>query len=304
MAIPEFQSIMLPLLKYSADQKEHSMRNSEIYIIDYFKLSEIESKQRTPSGLQRTVYNRIHWAKTDLIKAGLLMRIGRLFKITPLGLNLLKESPNRIDRAYLAHRFPEFAEYRNQRNIETIPEQINEFIVNETQTPQEMLEYGYQQIRKNLSQEILIAVKEASPDFFEKLAVELLVKLGYGGTLADAGKAIGKSGDEGIDGIIKEDKLGLDIIYIQAKRWEGTVGRPEIQRFIGALTAKRANKGVFLTTSSFTPDAKTCVENIPQKIVLVDGIMLTQLMIENNIGVSNVISYEIKKVDSDYFIEE
>lgn len=304
MAIPDFQSTMLPLLKYTADQKEHNMRDAESYIADYFKLSEEERKQRTPSGLQRTIYNRVHWAKTDLIKAGLLAKVGRSFKVTQRGLDFLKETPQRIDRAYLAQHFPEFAEYKNQRSTEARTEQITELKVDETQTPQEMLEYGYQQIRKNLSQEVLTAIKEASPEFFEKLSVELLVKLGYGGTLADAGKAIGKSGDEGIDGIIKEDKLGLDIIYIQAKRWEGTVGRREIQGFVGALIAKRANKGVFITTSSFTHDAKMYVESIPQKVVLIDGEMLAQLMIDNDIGINKIVGYDLKRIDSDYFIEE
>lgn len=313
MPIPNFQSIMLPLLKYTSDQKEHNMRDAETYIVNYFKVSEAESKQKTPSGLQRTIYNRVHWAKTYMVRAVLLVVPRRgAFQITQRGLDVLKTEPKEVDIQYLL-QFPEFMNFKKQKNQDAElyqNDKINAEIVaiqeisRKILTPEETLDYSYQQIRENLSQEILVAIKEASPEFFEKLSVELLVKLGYGGTLTDAGKAIGKSGDEGIDGIIKEDKLGLDVIYIQAKRWEGVVGRPEIQGFVGALVAKRANKGVFITTSSFTHDAKTYVESIPQKVVLIDGEMLAQLMIDHDIGVSKIVGYDLKMIDSDYFIEE
>ena len=167
-----------------------------------------------------------------------------------------------------------------------------------------MLEYGYQKIKRELAQELIESVKKSSPRFFEKLVVELLLKMGYGGSLKDAGKAVGQSGDGGIDGIIKEDKLGLDIIYIQAKRWENVVGSGEIRNFVGSLVGQKANKGVFITTSGFTKDASEYVKTITHKVILIDGEMLAQLMIENNVGVSGVINYEVKKIDSDYFIEE
>ena len=166
------------------------------------------------------------------------------------------------------------------------------------------MEYGYQKINVALSQELLGSVKQISPGFFEKLVVELLISMGYGGSRVDAGQAIGQSGDGGIDGIIKEDKLGLDVIFIQAKRWEGVVGSKEIRNFVGSLVGQKANKGVFITTSGFTKDAKEYVKSITHKVILIDGDMLTRLMIENSIGVSKVISYDIKKIDSDYFLED
>jgi restriction system protein len=172
------------------------------------------------------------------------------------------------------------------------------------QTPEELLEDGYQRIRQELAQELLNRVKSSSPRFFERLVVELLVKMGYGGSIKDAGQVIGKSGDEGIDGTIKEDRLGLDVIYIQAKKWEGAVGRPEIQKFVGALYGQRAKKGVFITTSSFSHEATEYVKNIDNKIVLIDGKQLTELMIDHGVGVAIVSTYEVKKVDNDYFTEE
>jgi restriction system protein len=179
-----------------------------------------------------------------------------------------------------------------------------EVSVNGQQTPEELLEYSYQRIRQDLAQEMLNKVKESSPSFFERLVVELLVRMGYGGSRADAGKAVGKSGDEGIDGIIKEDRLGLDAIYIQAKKWEGTVGRPEIQKFVGALHGQGAKKGVFITTSTFSNEARDYVSRGDSlKIVLIDGQELAQLMIDFDVGVAKVSSYEIKKLDFDYFTD-
>lgn len=172
------------------------------------------------------------------------------------------------------------------------------------QTPEELLEISYQDIRKSLAQEILSKIKLCSPSFFERLVVELLVKMGYGGSRSDAGKAIGRSGDEGIDGIIKEDKLGLDIIYIQAKRWENVVGRPEIQKFVGALAGQGAKKGIFITTSRFTNEAKDYIPRNETKIVLIDGEQLANLLIDYNLGVSTQAVYELKKIDLDYFEEE
>lgn len=173
-----------------------------------------------------------------------------------------------------------------------------------TYTPEEALESAYQRLRDDLAIELLQQIKSSSPSLFEKLVVELLVKMGYGGSRHDAGKAIGKSGDEGIDGIIKEDRLGLDIIYIQAKRWENTVGRPDIQKFAGALEGQRARKGIMITTSSFSQDAYDYVSRINSKIVLIDGKRLAQLMIDNNLGVNSLATYDIKRIDSDYFTEE
>ncbi|MEZ4525936.1 MAG: restriction endonuclease [Desulfobacterales bacterium] len=172
------------------------------------------------------------------------------------------------------------------------------------QTPEEQLEDAYENIRESLATEILEQLKSVAPDFFERIIVEVIVKMGYGGTRRDAGQAVGKSGDGGIDGIIKEDRLGLDIIYLQAKRWQGTVGRPEIQKFAGALQGQRAKKGIFITTSDFSKEARDYAAMIENKIVLIDGKQLAQYMIDFNVGVTTVSTYEIKKLDSDYFTDE
>lgn len=221
------------------------------------------------------------------------------FRITDLGLDVLSKHPKEINVKFL-EQFPQFIEFRNLRRERIEEEQKEE----SEQTPQELLEYGYQRIKRELAQELLEQVKQSTPRFFEKLVVDLLIKMGYGGSLKDAGKAIGQSRDGGIDGIIKEDKLGLDIIYIQAKRWDNVVGSIEVRNFVGSLAGQHANKGVFITTSSFTKDALEYVKTIPHKVILIDGEMLTQLMIENDIGVTKVTSYDIKKIDSDYFEEE
>lgn len=200
-------------------------------------------------------------------------------------------------------QYPEFIEFQtSKKDVDSDSE--NQFDKFEEKTPQESLEYGYQKIKRGLAKELLDLIKSCSPSFFERIVVELLLKMGYGGSMKDAGKAIGQSGDGGVDGIIKEDKLGLDVLYVQAKRWEGTVGRPEIHKFVGALQGQRAKKGIFITTSNFSKDAIEYVQNIDTKIVLIDGEELAQLMIENDIGVSKIASYEIKKIDSDFFEEE
>jgi restriction system protein len=303
MAVPDYQSIMLPLLKLAGDKQEHTIRGAIDHIAETFKLTESDKKEVLPSGQQYIIDNRVGWARTYLKKAGLLESTKRAyFKITDLGLEVLKKNPNEINVKFL-EQFPLFIEFRNIKkekdNHEEQPEESNS-----TQTPQELLEYGYQKIKRDLAQELLISVKQSSPQFFEKLVVELLLAMGYGGSRKDAGQAVGQSGDGGIDGIIKEDKLGLDVIYLQAKRWENVVGSKEIRNFVGSLVGQKANKGVFITTSGFTKDSLEYVKTITHKVILIDGEMLTQLMIENNIGVSKIISYDIKKIDSDYFIED
>ena len=301
MSIPDYQKIMLPLLKYSGDKKEHSIREAITHISELFNLTEEEKRELLPSGQQKVINNRTAWSKTYLIKAGLLESTRRsYFIITENGLNVLKENLIEIDIKYL-EQFPEFVEFRTVKKDEKERPAQEE----QQKTPQELLEFNYQKIEDELAQEILKTVKDNHPNFFERLVVELLLKMGYGGSRKDAGKAIGKSSDEGIDGIIKEDKLGLDTVYIQAKRWEGSVGRPEIQKFVGALHGQGAKKGIFITTSNFSKEAIGYASNMNDpKIVLIDGIQLTNLMIDNDIGVSKVATYEIKKIDTDYFSEE
>jgi restriction system protein len=214
----------------------------------------------------------------------------------------LKNQPEKINVNFL-EQFDEFLQFRERREK---PAENHEASENggETQTPEEAIELAYLRIRQSLADEILQTVKNCSPSFFESLVIDVLVKMGYGGTRKDAGKAIGRSGDGGIDGIINEDRLGLDVIYIQAKKWENSVGRPEIQKFAGALQGQRAKKGIFITTSTFTKEAQEFASRIESKITLIDGETLSQLMIDYNVGINLVASYELKRIDSDYFIEE
>lgn len=309
MPIPDYQTIMLPLLKLASDQKEHTLRESVGLLAAYFKLSEEERNELQPSGQQSLFNNRVAWASTYLRKAGMLESTGRgIFKITKRGMDILKEKPKAITPVLL-ERFSEFTQFKVKReklNDLSITNNSNHNLISEgsTLTPEETIDVAYQTIRQSLISELLLKIKECSPEFFERLVIDLLVKMGYGGTRKDAGKAIGRSRDGGIDGIINEDRLGLDVIFIQAKRWEGTVGRPEIQKFVGALQGNKAKKGVFITTSSFTKDAESYTASIQVNIVLIDGEMLANFMIDHNVGVSQVYSYDIKRLDSDYFVTE
>ena len=306
MPVPDFQSIMLPFLKFSSDGNEHTPREAVEFLATEFGLSESEREELLPSGTQRIFENRVAWTKTHLLKAGLLDSPKRaMIVITERGLNVLKQNPTQINVKFLK-QFPEFVEFQTPKRPENNPEEISSGSDDASvQTPDEILESTYLSIRKTLSQDLLAKIVSLSPAFFERLVVELLVKMGYGGSIKDAGKAIGKSGDEGIDGTIKEDKLGLDVIYIQAKRWApgNVVGRPELHKFVGALAGQGAKKGVFITTSSFTKEARDYAPRNETKIVLIDGEELTQLMIDYNLGVSIQQTYEIKRMDNDYFDE-
>ncbi len=303
MAIPDFQTIMLPLLQLASDSQEHSLREAYDRLADKFQLTEDERKELLPSGQQELFHNRVAWARTYLKMADLLQTTRRgYFKITDRGLSAIGKKPDRIDKKYL-EQFEEFQEFKSRKHSKEAEEEESDSPTIE-KTPEEVLETAYQSLRDDLANELLQTIKSSSPNLFEKIVIELLVKMGYGGSRQDAGRAIGKSGDEGIDGIIKEDRLGLDIIYIQAKRWENTVGRPEIQRFAGALQGQRARKGIFITTSNFSNEAQEYASRIESKIVLIDGEHLSQLMIDHNLGVSPMALYEVKKLDSDYFVEE
>jgi restriction system protein len=307
MSIPDYQSCMLPLLEFAADGEPHRVAEAVEALSERFGLTPEEREEFLPSGTQYVISNRVGWARTYLKKAGLLSDPKRShLQITARGREILASKPDRIDIAYL-RRFEEFNEFRFKLNKkEPAGDQADEVEAVPTahSTPEEALEYGYQKLSENLSDELKERVLAASPAFFERLVVELLVKMGYGGSLKEAASVVGKSGDAGIDGIIKEDKLGLDAIYVQAKRWESVVGRPEIQKFAGALLGQKARKGIFITTSGFTKEAIDYVNGIEAKIVLLDGDKLTKLMIENSLGISTVRNYEIKRIDSDYFEEE
>jgi len=299
MAIPDYQTIMLPLLKYASDGKEHLTRESINYLAGEFNLSDEERKELLPSGKQALFDNRVGWATTYIKKAGLIESNKKgFFIITERGQEILNQKPEKIDIKFL-NQFPEFVEFRKPTKAPPPPPPGNG-----DKNPEETLEAAYQELQDGLASELLQTVKQCPPDFFERLVVDVLIKMGYGGSRKEAGQAVGKTSDGGIDGIIKEDKLGLDIIYIQAKRWEGTVGRPEIQKFAGALQGQRARKGIFITTSNFTKDALNYVENIDTKIILIDGQRLTELMIAHNVGANTTAIYEVKKIDTDYFIED
>lgn len=302
MPIPDFQTLMLPLLRFCADGGEHGRHDALPFLAQEFALSESELAELLPSGKQAKFNNRIAWAKSYLKQAGLLETTTRgIFRISERGRSVLADNPVRVDMIYL-ERFPEYQAFRSGQRFGT---QQDDAAGNIQQvTPEELLESGYLQIRTALAADLLAQVKSASPKFFERTVVDFLLCMGYGGTREDAGQVVGKSNDGGIDGIIKEDRLGLDVIYIQAKRWEGDVGSSEIRNFIGALSVHKAEKGVFITTSGFTKNARETAAKVNSKIVLIDGPTLAELMIDFGLGVSTVNTYEIKRIDSDFFVED
>jgi len=303
MTLPDYQALMLPLLKYAGN------RNTEITTTEAvdalakeLNLTEEDLREILPSGTQYTFVNRVGWAATYMKKAGLLKTTRRgYYQITERGRELLAKEPKLINVKTL-ERYPEFMEFKKSKGTQV--SNNKETDERKPITPSEALEEAYKNLRDELANELLDKLKSTSPTFFERVVVDLLVKMGYGGSRSDAGRAIGKSGDGGIDGIIKEDKLGLDVVYVQARRWNNTpVGSPDVMQFAGALQAQRANKGIFITTSRFTDEARSYVSQIGSKIVLIDGEQLTSLMIENDVGVSTISLYPVKKIDSDYFDE-
>jgi len=304
MPIPDYQTIMLPLLKFTSDEKEHHVRDMIDHLADVFQLSTEERRTLLPSGNDIAFDNKVKWARLYLGKAGLLesKRVG-YWKITKSGLQVLSQHPSRID-VKLLEQLPQYREWKKTFSKETKKEAPDKVKVIEEQTPEEALEYGYQQMRNDLRQQLLKEVRNVSSRFFEKLVVDLLVKMGYGGTVRDAARVVGGTGDEGIDGVIKEDRLGLDTIYVQAKQWQNPVGRPKLMEFVGALKGQKANRGVFITTSKFTNDAIDYVSKVDSRVVLIGGDQLAELMIDFHIGVSPSITYEIPRLDSDYFSEE
>lgn len=301
MTIPVFQQIMLPLLQLLEDKQEHSLRQVIDSLTNQFNLTEEEQHELLPSGKQAIFDNRVGWARTHLKKAGLIESTRRgFFRITDRGLQVLNQKPTKIDVKFL-NQFEEFREFRAIRREKPTESDEEE---PET-TPEEALANAYQDLKNNLASELLQQLKASSPRQFENIVIDLLVAMGYGGSRKEAAKAIGRSGDEGIDGIINEDRLGLDVIYVQAKKWESTtVGRPEIQKFAGALQGQHARKGIFITTSNFSKEAADFASRVDNKIILLDGDTLVQYMIDHNIGVTPSVNYEVKKIDLDYFTEE
>jgi restriction system protein len=307
MPIPDYQTVMLPLLRLAGDNAEHKFRDAVERLAIEFSLSDAERSELLPSGTAFLFDNRVGWARTYLKQAGLLSSPKRgYFLITPAGQSLLAQKPDFIDVEKLL-QFDAFRAFRSRRRVavdgaDAAPAVVVEETLSlEVETPEDQLASAYQRLRRELELDLLEQVKSSTPSFFEQLVIDLLVAMGYGGSRQDAGRAIGKSGDGGIDGIIKEDKLGLDAIYVQAKRWSGSVGRPDIQKFAGALQGHRANKGVFITTSTYSREALEYVGLIGSKIILISGVELVSLMIDHGVGVSTVGMYEVKKIDADYF---
>ena len=297
---------MLPLLEITSDKEVHKFRDVVDKISDHFKLTEDERNELLPSGNQALIDNRVGWARFYLTKAGLLKSEKRgTHQITEQGLKLLESKPTEL-RTRDLEQFKQFVDFKDsisKRNDEEIDDNSTIEDEQNIETPEEALEYAYLKLKNDLSRDMLDTIKSCSPAFFEKLVVDLLTKMGYGGSRKDAGQALGKTGDGGIDGIIKEDKLGLDTIYIQEKKWENPVPVREIRDFAGALLSKKARKGIFITTSSFPKSAFAFVESIEHRTILIDGERLADLMFEFNVGLSKQSLYEVKKIDSDYFEE-
>ena len=313
MAIPDYESLMLPLLQCLGRCEEVAFAEVVDELAKHFGLSEEEQEQLLPSGRYPVFRSRVGWARMYLKHAALLTAPRRGYmRITPRGTALLAESPTSIDNRLL-ERFPEFKEFRRRSAAGDAPGQtpgqlapLHDGASAEPRlSPEEQMETAFQTLGLTLRTDLASQIMACSPAFFEELVVQLLLKMGYGGSRKEAGKAVGRTGDGGIDGVIAEDRLGLDSIYVQAKRWTGSVGEPDIRNFLGALVGRGASKGVFITTSSFSEPARSfAARSIQQKLVLIDGERLAELMIEHDLGVSTVATYQIKRLDSDFFVDE
>jgi len=300
MAIPTYEDIMLPFLQHLSDGQVHTLKSLQEALSDGFNMTEEEKNRLFPSGRQNMFYNRLGWARTYLKKSLLINAvISGHFQITQRGLDLLAASPTKITNKLLG-QYSEFVAFKRpakEAKTQLIPMDDDETV----STPREQMDESYQAIQNALAEDLLQKIAANSPSFFEQLVLDVLLKMGYGGSREDAAQVVGKTGDEGIDGIIKEDRLGLDVIYVQAKRWKNSAGSPDIQTFIGALQLKNAQKGIFITTSTFTQQAKDIAARVGNRIVLIDGMMLAQLMIEFGVGVSSEMVYDMKRLDLDYF---
>jgi restriction system protein len=291
---------MLPLLKLAGDGEVHRVRDVVDLISNYFQLSKELRRDALPDGRNRLTH-RTEWARTYLKKAGLLEYPSRgCFKVTGRGLEVLRSAPSVLDNKFLS-KFPEFREFKTRKHDEELEVASSEI---SSVDPEEAIDNSYQTLRSEIESDLLLRLKAASPTFFEQVVIDLLVSMGYGGSRKGAARAIGRSGDEGIDGVIDEDALGLDVVYVQAKRWnDKAVGRQDIQQFVGALQGKRARKGIFITTSTFRQSASDYVLTIANKVVLIDGQRLATLLFDHNVGVSDSRTYVVKKIDTDYFDE-
>ena len=309
MAIPDYQALMLPVLRLAA-KGEQRVADVADHVANEFGLSAEEKETLLPSGRQRVLNNRIHWAKFYMSKAGLITSPARgRFVATEEGRKLLATNPDQINVASLM-KWPSFQEFYK---AEKAPASDSADVVLEakepksnTVTPEEQIETAYQAVQSVLRTDLLDRIAQNSPSFFEQLIVDLLVAMGYGGSRKDAASQLGGSGDGGVDGVINEDRLGLDRVYVQAKRYGkgNVVGRPDVQGFVGSLVGLGAQKGVFVTTSTFSPQAREFVQHLSQRVILIDGQSLADLMIEHGVGVRTSKAIEFKRLDEDFFSED
>lgn len=306
MPIPDYQTLMRPLLEVLADDAEHPLRDIKDKVAIHFDLTPDEREQMLPSGVATVFTDRLSWARYYLQRAGMLQQPRRsVYQLTDSGRALLRQVSGRITAAHLRERSPDFQQWVDGTRPSSTQQRAEpESPLEQQNTPEETLANAYGNLRRAVESDLLARLAAGSPGFFEQVVVRLLVAMGYGGSLQDAGRAIGRTGDEGIDGIINEDRLGLDVVYVQAKRWTATIGRPDIQQFAGALAGKRARKGVFITTSGFSTEARAYVGSIEPRIVLISGEQLAAFMFEHNVGVAPASTYEVKKVDADFFDED
>lgn len=305
MGVPGFQDLMLPLLTIAADGQEHTISEVIEKLPIQMNISEEDQKELLPSGTQTILYNRVAWAITYLSKSLLLDKCGRgRFKISSRGSDVLKKNPVRIDINFL-DQFSEFREFKTKKAVKAWDTRKHTMPIpastDSENTPAERLESAYEELRETLADDLQSHIRESTPKFFEHLVIRLLVAMGYGGGQIDRTEVTGKSGDEGIDGIIQEDKLGLDMVYIQAKKWDNSVGPGEIDKFVGSLMRKKATKGVFITSGTYTNGARNAAREAAVKVRLIDGEELADLMIDFNVGVAPSDTYVVKKVDTDFF---
>ena len=305
MPIPSTEALILPLLKITADGRIHETHETTEQLADELGLSKTERTQRTADETAQQINYNAAWAKTYLRKAGLIEERGYgKFQITNRGRELLATGPDKLDINAL-RQSPEFQKWRDTRKQDPPAEEVTGRRPKGREVAEVGLEEAHALLRQKLATEVLEKTRDGSPELFEKLVIDTLLAMGYGGSRAEAGKAIGKSGDEDIDGLIKQDRLGLDTVYVQAKRWtKRTIGRPDVQQFAGALQGKRARKGVFITTSTFSKDARDYADKIDSKVVLINGNELCGLMIDHGVGVTTDRTYEVKRIDADYFTEQ
>lgn len=307
MPVPGYQEFMLPLVKLASDGREHKIADAIESLADQFGLDATDREIMLPSGTQTQLYNRVTWALTYLTKSLLLEKTARgHFKIAPRGVDVLRKKPVRIDNALLA-QFDEYIEFKQKRSksatVTHAKDDENAKEIDASLTPLERVEGGYKELRNALADELLIRVRAMKPKAFEQLVVDVLVAMGYGGSQLDAARVVGKSGDNGVDGVIKEDRLGLDMVYVQAKRYANDVGPAAIREFVGSLGEHKATKGVFITCGGFTTAATEAATRAHFRIVLIDGDQLAEYMIDNGVGVTDYKAYVVKKLDSDYFGE-